>query len=201
MTENTTPTLITRENANTFDKFIPLALRTESPNGQLYTDVTAFVAAISAAIASAEILDGFKKQMFYGKTEKLLTKTQHYVRILEDATSVLNQGINLGEQQPIPLNHRVLHGLLGFVTEAGELAAVLKKGTEGEEVDAVNIQEEVSDAAWYVAIINDELKLDFYQGLTNVVNKLIVRYPEKFDSFFADNRNLDAERAQLEVNL
>lgn len=198
MTENT---LITRDDANSFDKFIPLALRTESNTGPLRTNLRAFVAAISAAIASAEILDGFKKQMFYGKTEKLLTKTAHYVSILEEATAILSEGVNLDHQEEIVLNPRVLHGLLGFVTEAGELAAVLKKGTQGEAVDAVNIQEEVSDAAWYVAIINDELNLDFYQGLTNVVNKLIVRYPEKFDSYFADNRNLEAERVQLEMNV
>lgn len=121
---------------------------------------------------------------------------------MKEASDILNEGVSVESlTDEITMNPRVLHGLLGFVTEAGELASVLHKGVSGEQVDAVNIQEEVSDAAWYVAIINDELNLDFYAGLTNVVNKLIVRYPDKFDSYFADNRNLDAERVQLEMNV
>lgn len=194
--------LITRADANSFEKFIPLALRTESNPPALRTNVRAFVAAISAAIATAEILDGFKKQLFYGKSEKLTTKLTHYNAVLVDASAILGEGVSADSlTEDISMNPRVLHGLLGFVTEAGELAAVLNKGIAGEAIDAVNIQEEVSDAAWYVAVINDELKLDYYTGLTNVVNKLIIRYPDKFDSYFADNRNLDAERQQLESGL
>lgn len=194
--------LITRADADSFEKFIPLALRTESQPPALRTNARAFVAAISAAIATAEILDGFKKQLFYGKSEKLTAKLAHFNGILQDATIILSEGVTADSlTDSISMNPRVLHGLLGFVTEAGELAAVLNKGVAGETIDAVNIQEEVSDAAWYVAIINDELKLDYYTGLTNVVNKLIVRYPDKFSSYFADNRDLDAERKQLEQNV
>ncbi|QDJ96380.1 nucleotide pyrophosphohydrolase [Xanthomonas phage Xoo-sp13] len=205
MSDLSTPSSLLTERLSSFDSFVPYALRTESnPDASLvlHTNVRAFVAAVAASIASAEILDGFKKQLFYGKTANLLTKTSHYTAILEESISILNEGItedSLGD--PVALNPRVLHGLLGFVTEAGELASVLQKGVAGEAVDVVNIQEEVSDAAWYVAIIADELKLDFYQGLTNVVNKLYIRYPEKFTSFLADNRDLVAERAALEVGL
>lgn len=201
MSDITTPVLLT-EKLNNFGEFVPLALRTESSPPSLATNAVAFVATIAALIASSEILDGFKKQLFYGKTEKLLTKTAHYTQVLQDATAVLQQGISADSlTDAIPLNPRVLHGLLGFVTEAGEIAAVLRNGVEGKAVDVVNIQEEVSDAAWYVAIIADELQLDFYQGLTNVINKLYVRYPDKFDSFRADNRNLAAERVALEVGV
>lgn len=192
---------ITRADADTFNKFIPLALRTESVPEVMRTNRRAFVAAIASAIASAEILDGFKKQLFYGKSEKLVTKLAHYNAVLAEANAILSEGVSDDSlTDVIELDTRVLHGLLGFVTEAGELAAVLRKGVNGEAVDAVNIQEEVSDAAWYVAIIYDALSLDFYDGLTNVVNKLIVRYPQKFDSYFADNRDLTAERKQLEAS-
>lgn len=40
--------------------------------------------------------------------------------------------------------------------------------------------------------------LDFYQLLTNNISKLMVRYPENFTNEAAINRNLDAEREQLE---
>jgi NTP pyrophosphatase (non-canonical NTP hydrolase) len=45
-------------------------------------------------------------------------------------------------------------------------------------------------AEWY--------ELDFFQLLTNNINKLKVRYPEKFTEEAAQNRDLEAERAELE---
>jgi NTP pyrophosphatase (non-canonical NTP hydrolase) len=45
-------------------------------------------------------------------------------------------------------------------------------------------------AEWY--------ELDFFQLLTNNIDKLKVRYPEKFTEEAAQNRDLDAERAELE---
>jgi len=45
-------------------------------------------------------------------------------------------------------------------------------------------------AEWY--------ELDFFQLLTNNINKLKVRYPEKFTEEAAQNRDLDAERVELE---
>jgi NTP pyrophosphatase (non-canonical NTP hydrolase) len=40
--------------------------------------------------------------------------------------------------------------------------------------------------------------LDFFQCLTNNIDKLKVRYPERFTSEAAQNRNLEAERTELE---
>ena len=45
-------------------------------------------------------------------------------------------------------------------------------------------------AEWY--------ELDFFQLLTNNINKLKVRYPERFTEEAAQNRDLEAERAELE---
>lgn len=45
-------------------------------------------------------------------------------------------------------------------------------------------------AEWY--------KLDFFQLLTNNIDKLKVRYPEKFTEEAALNRDLDSERVELE---
>jgi len=46
-------------------------------------------------------------------------------------------------------------------------------------------------AGWY--------GLDFFQCLTNNIEKLKVRYPDKFTNEAAQNRNLEAEREKLEV--
>jgi NTP pyrophosphatase (non-canonical NTP hydrolase) len=44
----------------------------------------------------------------------------------------------------------------------------------------------------------EQLGLDFWQILTNNIAKLQVRYPEKFTNEDANNRDLDAERKELE---
>ena len=102
----------------------------------------------------------------------------------------------------IEVNSRVFHALLGIITEAGELSDALLNAVTGGGIDAVNLQEEATgDMGWYRAILNDELGLDEYQGLTNVINKLRTRYPDKFTNELAANRNLEAERKHLEVGV
>lgn len=49
-----------------------------------------------------------------------------------------------------------------------------------------------------IYIISVYLDFDFYQSLTNNINKLMVRYPEKFDTDKAINRDLETERKRLE---
>lgn len=49
-----------------------------------------------------------------------------------------------------------------------------------------------------LAYICNLYKLDFFQCLTNNIDKLKVRYPEKFTEKAALNRDLDSERKELE---
>lgn len=46
--------------------------------------------------------------------------------------------------------------------------------------------------------IAEYFELDFFQILTNNIDKLKIRYPDKFSTEKALNRNLDAERIELE---
>lgn len=46
--------------------------------------------------------------------------------------------------------------------------------------------------------ISQGFGLGFYKGLENNINKLMVRYPNKFSEEHALNRNLELERAELE---
>ena len=46
--------------------------------------------------------------------------------------------------------------------------------------------------------ICEVLNIDFWQALTNNISKLQVRYPEKFTEEAALNRDLAAERVELE---
>lgn len=92
-----------------------------------------------------------------------------------------------------------IHMTLGLVTEAGEIADVFKKKLAyRKEVDWVNVKEEIGDLMFYVANICNINGWDLREILQTNINKLMVRYPEKFDSNLALNRNLELEREQLE---
>lgn len=94
---------------------------------------------------------------------------------------------------------RLLHGSMGICTEAGELQDALKKFIfYGKDLDLVNLKEEVGDLFWYVAILCDDLKVDFEELWKTNIEKLKSRYPNKFDKEKAVNRDLVKEREILE---
>lgn len=197
-----------------FSEYTSLALRTESPQSNL-TDLEVLRITLGINLLSADILDGFKKQIFYGKEQKLkdtiMPNLEQIAGLLMHLTILLHgtpnekgelvrdeqTGLHLAEE--LPADVRTMHALLGIITEAGELSEIMVKAIEENEIDKVNLHEELHDISWYTAIAHDANELDYLVGLRNNINKLIKRYPAKFDSHFADNRDLNAEREQLEA--
>ena len=192
-------------------EFQGLALRTESHIEGIKLNRSNLITLLKVVVAVTEILDGIKKAAFYNKTTKLennLTLQLDQIKglvgelYLRNAASgpvgtIMDTNETLSDIDP-----RVFHGILGIITESGELAQALLNAVDGSKpIDAVNVQEEMSDIAWYKAILHDTLRLDWGQGLTNVIEKLRIRYPDKYSDYAADNRNLEAERAALEVGV
>ena len=92
-----------------------------------------------------------------------------------------------------------LHMVLGISTEAGELLDVFKKNfAYRKEIDWVNVREEIGDLMWYISNFCTINNLDFEDILLKNVEKLKVRYPEKFTEHDAKNRNLKMERKTLD---
>jgi NTP pyrophosphatase (non-canonical NTP hydrolase) len=92
-----------------------------------------------------------------------------------------------------------LHMAMGMVTEAGELIDVYKKNLAyKKEIDYVNLKEELGDILWYIANLCNINDWDIEDVLEININKLKVRYPEKFTQENAINRNLEEERKTLE---
>jgi NTP pyrophosphatase (non-canonical NTP hydrolase) len=143
----------------------------------------------------ADQLDRVKKAVFYGKT-------------IEWTPDELGEGLSTqGPFTPSPLavrqgldalpgrGMRVLHGVLGIVTEAGELAeGLVKTLLSGREIDEVNIAEEVGDVLWYVAILLDAIGLPWEPVMRANILKLARRFPQRFDGEDAILRDVGAER-------
>lgn len=95
---------------------------------------------------------------------------------------------------------RLLHAATGICTEAGEFFDPLKKYLfYGKPYDETNLREELGDLLWYIAIACDALDTTVELEMARVIAKLQVRYPDKFSDYLAQNRDVEAERAVLEM--
>lgn len=99
------------------------------------------------------------------------------------------------------------HAIVGVATEAGEMVdAWLNAYMHGKQLDMVNLREEFGDNQWYVAVFLSACsKLTFeheptgFDELHRLVNrKLRGRFPDGFNEFDANNRDLVKERRILE---
>jgi NTP pyrophosphatase (non-canonical NTP hydrolase) len=94
---------------------------------------------------------------------------------------------------------RIEHAIYGLVTEAGEMMDAIKKSKiYGKDLDTVNLIEEAGDLMWYLSLLSDELHVSFEDIWERNINKLKVRYPEKYTDENALTRDLRTERSVLE---
>lgn len=94
---------------------------------------------------------------------------------------------------------RLLHGAIGMATETGELQDQIKKNFfYGKPLDTANVLEECGDVLWYIAVALDSCGYTMEQAMERNIFKLKQRYPDKFTTDKALNRDLDAERRALE---
>lgn len=78
---------------------------------------------------------------------------------------------------------------LKLCSEAGELNdSIVKHLSYGQPMDEENIIEECSDLLWYIATILTSLEVNMEQCMEDNINKLKIRYPEKFTEEHAAKR-------------
>lgn len=183
--------------------FTQLALRTESrPESLQNLTKQEVLELLGVMVAAAAAVDTAKRAIFYGKPldkEKIYSelamlsvKTIGLSTLIEGGDAAIQ-----GEENHAP-NLRLLHATLGIFGEAGELAEALEKQMLTGELDMVNVSEELGDADWYKQIGHDETGVSEADVRAKIIAKLQKRYPEKFTSEAAHNRDLAAERTALE---
>jgi NTP pyrophosphatase (non-canonical NTP hydrolase) len=180
-------------------EFIPLATRTESTIEKVSFDKSSLVRLLQIYIAVGTMLDMVKKNVFYGKPISSETWSECSSTI-ELISQQLNKRGNtpLLLQPEINVDPRLFHGILGIATESTELVEILQQAIEGKPLNRVHLGEEMFDLNWYQAILCDANNLDWERLLDRGIEKLRVRFPDKFDANRAINRNLESERKALE---
>lgn len=188
-------------------EFNTSALKTEAPIAEVKINGNFLLRVLSIFNDSASMLDCIKKNVVYGKSMDWDNIRILLQNIYSQSDILISDTEDLGTwyestAMKIDVNPRMFHALLGICTEAGEIGEVLDRGIKDcGQLDTVNILEEFGDIDWYKAIAFDEMGVDPHDPLEAIINKLQLRYPNKFASDAAINRNLEAERKSLENDL
>lgn len=83
----------------------------------------------------------------------------------------------------------LMHAALGLAGEAGEFADCAKKYlVYARPFDRENAIEEVGDILWFCALACSTLGIDMATVARRNIDKLRVRYPEKYQDFLAAAR-------------
>lgn len=144
-------------------------------------------------------MDKIKKFMFYGRQNDGLMAVCEAGRMLhpESSHDIKFDKLVPGKSREDAI--RIFHGIIGIITEAGELAEALGKAIQDETpLDLTNVSEEIGDGLWYDAAVLRVLGTTFDSVQRTNIAKLRARFPNKFTEFDANNRNLEVERAILE---
>lgn len=182
--------------------FIPFALRTESVVAPLTLDHHVFSAVLAASVAAGNLADFLKKKAAYNKPIDLV-KWQAYVAQMAAAANYLKNistqdDFNDPTGSTINLDTRIFHGVIGLFTESTELMEAMQTALDEGKWDIVNLKEEIADSEWYKAILVDALGCEIEDLQRTVIEKLRLRYPDKYTDSAAINRDLIAERELLE---
>jgi len=97
------------------------------------------------------------------------------------------------------LSTRLSHAALGLSGESGELAYAVEKWIHyGQELDLANLEEELGDCLWYIALACNALELNLSDVMKANIFKLRTRYPAKYTDYDAKEENRDRE-AEMEA--
>ena len=84
---------------------------------------------------------------------------------------------------------QVLNALLGLSGETGEIADIYKKHYfQGHELSLLEVEKEIGDVLWYVALLCTANNLDMSLIMELNIEKLKARYPEGFEASKSINR-------------
>lgn len=154
-----------------------------------YVERDDLVETLKRVIDDAERMNLFKKLFFRGRTP---AEVGFVDPGMQRSMGPLLEGASVDEVN-------IIHGIVGVVTEAGEMAELLLAFIEGAPFDRVHLLEEGGDVEWYQHRILRGIRATADVRDRANIDKLHGRHGEAFDVFRDANRDLGTERAKLEI--
>jgi hypothetical protein len=144
---------------------------------------------LKRAIKIGDEVDVLKRAVFYGS---------NFVDSSNEAVPPMEMSVGDDESDDYPTAD-MIHSAMGIFTEAAEfLSAVYSSCFEDQSFDTTNAIEELGDLEWYMAVMRKRLGVMQEQVQRINIAKLKARYPDKFATREALNRDLEHERSILE---
>jgi hypothetical protein len=136
--------------------------------------------ALIGAVSAGKGLDTIKKALYAGKGTDVPVNEEHLVL-------------------PDHIDPVALHMAIGMVTEAAEVAELYLNAIfhDQQPIEPIKLVDEGGDGLWYYS---HHLRLagsSFAEAMRKNIAKLRARFPEKFTSERALNRDLNAEAQAL----
>lgn len=184
-------------------QYVQDAIRTESQIDVIVTNRDKLLEVMTIFVMAGNMLDALKKNIFYGKeiNETSWDSNLENIKDVIGGRLLESDVIPLIAPEPLSIDPRLFHALIGIATESTELIEAIQKALHNNvDIDHVNVQEELGDLNWYQAIAVDASDADWDKILDTNIAKLKHRYPEKFTADRAINRDLETERRILEDN-
>lgn len=179
------------------DLYTKDAIRTESTIDAVTVNPLFLKSIMAMAIGAGNMLDQVKKHAFYGKEYNEDNFKTDFAHIVSGLDAFKGSFDNMNDEVDLEVDPRVFHAITGIATEASELLEALD--LDGKPMDKVNLLEESFDVDWYQFILMDALDGDLRNVWDTGIAKLRKRYPDKFTSELAINRDTDAERVILDT--
>ncbi len=168
------------------------AMCTESKVDVVKLNPLFLISVITIMKAAGDILDQLKKHVFYDKDYDESKIKENLVNVGGGLEGIRQHFDDINNEETINVDPRLFHAIVGISTESTELLEALK--LNGEPMDTVNILEESFDIDWYQFILMDALGGKLETVWDTGIKKLAARYPNKFTTINAINRDLETER-------
>lgn len=127
-------------------------------------------------------------------------RTVYYGKVDSELMDELMPNYPTGEKgERIKQMARVLHAVIGLITEVGEICEDITKFIdEGGELDVKNLKIENGDLLWYINLFLACLKTTIVEVAYENIIKLRTRFPNKFTQLDAINRDHAKEQTAIE---
>lgn len=134
-----------------------------------------------------------------GQQMDRVKRTVYYGKIDGELIDELMPSHPTGEKRErIVQMARVMHAVIGLITEIGEICEdVTKYIEEGSELNTANLKIENGDLLWYINLFLSCLRSNIVLTAGENILKLKTRYPNKFTQYDAINRDHAKEQAAL----
>jgi NTP pyrophosphatase (non-canonical NTP hydrolase) len=134
---------------------------------------------------TAQLVDATKRGLFYDKTDRL-----EQLGYLTEARN--DFGLPYHEDVD------VLHAVLGMEGEVNEITEAVFDDNLTAEQKRAKVIDESGDTLWYMALLFKKYGISFEDVFDANIAKLAKRYPDKFTTDAAVNRDLEAESNVLQ---